>query len=265
MASDQTSALALRARLVLAAFLMLFVELALIRWLGANVLYLAYFSNVVLLGSFLGIGLGFLWTSRSEVAALPVRPARARRPSWCWCGVLDVKVGVAGEQLIFFNLDSSGPPRWVVLPVVFVAVADRDAVPRRGRGPVRSSAWPTSTRTSSTSSAASWAWWRSRSCRWPSSTRGCGRRSPRSGSLVAIAPGDRPPIVLAVAPLAVFLGVLVVESNEADTVWTPYYKVGIEPIGDTGRRDRHRQRHPHLAPGGRTPAPTPSTGPCTSR
>ena len=39
---------------------MLFVELALIRWLGSNVLYLSYFSNFVLLGSFLGIGIGFL-------------------------------------------------------------------------------------------------------------------------------------------------------------------------------------------------------------
>ena len=39
---------------------MLFVELALIRWTGANVLHLSYFSNFVLLGSFLGIGLGFL-------------------------------------------------------------------------------------------------------------------------------------------------------------------------------------------------------------
>ena len=39
---------------------MLFLELALIRWLGANVLYLGYFSNLILLGSFLGIGLGFL-------------------------------------------------------------------------------------------------------------------------------------------------------------------------------------------------------------
>src|ERR1700720_1727418 len=42
------------------SFLMLFVELALIRWTGANIVYLSYFSNFVLLGSFLGIGLGFL-------------------------------------------------------------------------------------------------------------------------------------------------------------------------------------------------------------
>ena len=49
-----------RWRLFLASVLMLFLELSLIRWLGANVVHLSYFSNFVLLGSFLGIGLGFL-------------------------------------------------------------------------------------------------------------------------------------------------------------------------------------------------------------
>ena len=47
-------------RLVILSCLMLFVELALIRWTGSNVVYLSYFSNFVLLGSFLGIGIGFL-------------------------------------------------------------------------------------------------------------------------------------------------------------------------------------------------------------
>ena len=41
-------------RLVLLSGLMLFVELALIRWTGSNVVFLSYFSNFVLLGSFLG-------------------------------------------------------------------------------------------------------------------------------------------------------------------------------------------------------------------
>ena len=49
-----------RLRLVLLSALMLFVELALIRWTGSRVIYLSYFSNFVLLGSFLGIGIGFL-------------------------------------------------------------------------------------------------------------------------------------------------------------------------------------------------------------
>ena len=49
-----------RTRLVLASALMLFVELALIRWVSSNNLYLVHLTNFVLLASFLGIGLGFL-------------------------------------------------------------------------------------------------------------------------------------------------------------------------------------------------------------
>jgi hypothetical protein len=49
-----------RLRLLLASFLMLFVELALIRWTAANNVYLAFLTNFVLLASFLGIGIGFL-------------------------------------------------------------------------------------------------------------------------------------------------------------------------------------------------------------
>jgi hypothetical protein len=49
-----------RLRLVSGSFLLLFVELALIRWTAANNVYLAYVTNFVLLASFLGIGVGFL-------------------------------------------------------------------------------------------------------------------------------------------------------------------------------------------------------------
>ena len=37
-----------RARLILLSFLMLFLELALIRWTAANVVYLSFFTNFVL-------------------------------------------------------------------------------------------------------------------------------------------------------------------------------------------------------------------------
>ena len=47
-------------RLVLLSFLMLFVELGLIRWSGAYIVYLSFFTNFVLLASFLGVGVGFL-------------------------------------------------------------------------------------------------------------------------------------------------------------------------------------------------------------
>ena len=67
-------------RLLLGSALMLFLELALIRWLGANIVHLSYFSNFVLLGSFLGIGLGFL-IARKSWSVLPCTAPSAGR---CW-------------------------------------------------------------------------------------------------------------------------------------------------------------------------------------
>ncbi len=49
-----------RAKLLFASFMMLFVELALIRWVTANNVYVTKATNFVLLASFLGIGIGFL-------------------------------------------------------------------------------------------------------------------------------------------------------------------------------------------------------------
>ncbi len=49
-----------QAQLVFASFVMLFAELALIRWVTANNVYVTRATNFVLLASFLGIGIGFL-------------------------------------------------------------------------------------------------------------------------------------------------------------------------------------------------------------
>src|SRR6188472_2333701 len=110
--------LSTRFRLVLASTLMLFLELALIRWSGAQVVHLAYFSNFVLLGSFLGIGLGFLR------AAAPNRPPRPM-PLYSLIVLLGligfvsaypVTVDRSGKSLIFFSSGATtGPPSWLML------------------------------------------------------------------------------------------------------------------------------------------------------
>jgi hypothetical protein len=73
-------ALSIPVRLVLASTLMLFLELSLIRWSGAQVVHLSYFSNFILLGSFLGIGLGFLRANRSKRTQPFYRPGWAQGP-----------------------------------------------------------------------------------------------------------------------------------------------------------------------------------------
>jgi hypothetical protein len=111
-----------RPRLFLLSFLMLFVELALIRWLGANVIYLSYFSNFVLLGSFLGIGIGFLH-ARSPLDLSGWAPV-ALLALIGFVLAFPVQVQHAGEQLIYFGRGTTtGLPVWLTLPVVFLAAA----------------------------------------------------------------------------------------------------------------------------------------------
>jgi spermidine synthase len=95
-----------RTRLVLASALMLFVELALIRWTSSNNLYLVHLTNFVLLASFLGIGLGFLLPRAGRdlfplapvllaalvafVLVFPVRTGTGRGGRWQLVGLFDM-------------------------------------------------------------------------------------------------------------------------------------------------------------------------------
>src|SRR5215212_8550919 len=112
----------IRTRLLLASALMLFLELALIRWAVSNVVHLCYFSNFVLLGSFLGVGIGFLRADRTTRAPLYFPVVLALLV----VGVLlfPVTVDRAGSALIFFtSLQTTGPPPWLALPLIFIGVA----------------------------------------------------------------------------------------------------------------------------------------------
>lgn len=111
-----------RTRLLLASFLMLFLELALIRWSGAEVVHLSYFSNFVLLGSFLGIGLGFLRADKAQ-RGRPLYSPVVLFALVIFLSVFPVAVNRADASVIYFNLSTSGPPIWVTLPVIFAAVA----------------------------------------------------------------------------------------------------------------------------------------------
>jgi SAM-dependent methyltransferase len=101
---------------------MLFVELALIRWSGSNVVYLSYFSNFVLLGSFLGIGLGFL-RGGARRNLFPFAPV-ALTFFVAFVLVFPVQIDRTGSDVIYFGThEATGLPAWLTLPVVFVAVA----------------------------------------------------------------------------------------------------------------------------------------------
>src|SRR5438093_10136765 len=110
-----------RAQLILASFLMLFVELVLIRWAGAYVVYLSYFANFILLGSFLGIGLGFLRAGRGPDLFLFAPVVLA-----LFVGLViafPATIDRTGGDLVYFGVQTHGLPVWLMLPFVFVATA----------------------------------------------------------------------------------------------------------------------------------------------
>jgi SAM-dependent methyltransferase len=112
-------------RVFLASFLVLFLEIALIRWMPAYIRLLSYFSNFILLASFLGIGIGCL-----------LAPLRSRLFNWfplfqaaviaaVYFFKLEVSIPTAGS--IYFSSGTSAKVVLVestmLLPVLFVIVA----------------------------------------------------------------------------------------------------------------------------------------------
>jgi spermidine synthase len=85
-----------RRRIAGCTFLVLYLELQLIRWLGAEMKLFSYFKNFVLMAAFAGLGLGCLRPERSE----------GRRMWLPWCVLALVLVCVSahtfGLSLLFF-------------------------------------------------------------------------------------------------------------------------------------------------------------------
>ena len=105
---------------MLASALMLFVELALIRWTSSNNLYLVHLTNFVLLASFLGIGLGFLSGGRGR-DLFPLAPGLLAALVG-FVLVCPVRTGTttAGGWALVGTLGTAPLPRWLSLTVVFL-------------------------------------------------------------------------------------------------------------------------------------------------
>ncbi len=110
-------------RLFLTSATLLFVELLLIRWIPANVVYVGFFSNFLLMASFLGIGAGILFgRDPHRLPISPFAPVLLAVVFLVTHAQLNVKLGSPNE--IFFGLaeSRSADANYLVLPMVFVLV-----------------------------------------------------------------------------------------------------------------------------------------------
>jgi len=112
-----------RVRLVLTSGSLLFVELLLIRWIPSEVRYIGFFSNFLLMASFLGIGIGILLGRRRERATIALFPflllavvALVTSIEW--------NVQIRSQDEIFFGLAENRAPEtnFLVLPLMFALV-----------------------------------------------------------------------------------------------------------------------------------------------
>lgn len=116
-----------RIELFLVSFLILFFELAAIRWFAATVVFLTFFTNIVLLACFLGMSVGLLTSSRPVNLVRTVLPlamlsfAAAVATNllyWQWADAVTIGLGnqQVSPQLIYFGTEyrPADPSRWVV-------------------------------------------------------------------------------------------------------------------------------------------------------
>src|SRR5262249_46820479 len=111
--------------LFLSSFLVLFLEIALIRWMPAYIRLLAYFSNFILLATFLGGGLGCLLASRRRslfpffVPGMIVLTLAVK--------YLRLEVAVPSTTSIYFSSGTAAPvvavESTLLLPLLFAMVA----------------------------------------------------------------------------------------------------------------------------------------------
>ena len=102
--------------LFLISFLILFFELACIRWFGSTVIFLTFFTNIVLMACFLGVSVGCLAAGRRVVVHERVRSPDAPRGRgglwrvlWAYQQFSQVMIDVGRQQspqLIYFGTDA---------------------------------------------------------------------------------------------------------------------------------------------------------------
>jgi spermidine synthase len=250
-------------RTFLASFLVLFLEVALIRWMPAYIRLLAYFSNFILLASFLGIGVGCLLAS-SRVRLFPWFPAlQAALILAVYYFRLEISVPTAGS--IYFSSGTSDKSVVLVestmlLPLLFVAVASLFATmaQRMGREmavlpPLAGYTWNIAGSLAGVAAFAiiSWlqlspVWWFGLAFASAVPLLIC---SEPSGSAGPSASSVRPSPSAAALNIAILVvSLVVVQAMARGAIWSPYYKITVANEGPDTVVEVNNIFHQSMAP-----------------
>jgi SAM-dependent methyltransferase len=235
-------------RIFLSSFLVLFLEVALIRWLPAQIRLLSYFSNFILLASFLGIGVGAL-------------VGRARRSLFVWypllqllvVGVvyffrLEVRINAPGS--IYFTSGTTDPVTAVettlLLPILFITVAalfatmaQRMAREMTGLPPLRAYTINLAGSLAGVAAFALVSWFEAKPSTW------------FVVAFVAAVPllrNQRWTTAAIAGLLCLVVSATLVVSMERGTIWSPYYKITVKQQGAETVVEVNNIWHQSMAP-----------------
>lgn len=237
-------------RIFLASFLILFLEIALIRWLPAQIRLLSYFSNFILLAAFLGIGIGallgrmrrslFLWYPLLQLVVIGV----------VYFFRLEVRINAPGS--IYFTSGTSDPVTAVettlLLPVLFVAVAmlfialaQRMAREMTELPPLRAYTINLAGSLAGVAGFAVASWFETRPSTW---------------FVIALAAslpllrGPRWKTVAIAGVLCLVASGALVADMQRNTIWSPYYKITLKTQGSETVVEVNNIWHQSMAPVG---------------
>lgn len=112
-------------KLFILSFLTLFLELTLIRFIPAHIRLVGYFNNLILLASFLGIGLGFLRPTTKSLIFFPLILICLQ----IFILLFRIEVSVQNSEVIFFNTIAAPNSNTrlvepqIILPIIFLLTA----------------------------------------------------------------------------------------------------------------------------------------------
>jgi hypothetical protein len=120
-----------RTRLFLVSFLILFLELACIRWFGSSVVFLTFFTNIILMACFLGMSVGLLSARNGFDFSRWVVPILCMAIALAWLSLSfynrqsNLNIDVGGQtspQQIFFGTEyRAKDPSKITIPIELIA------------------------------------------------------------------------------------------------------------------------------------------------
>jgi SAM-dependent methyltransferase len=243
-------------RTFLASFLVLFLEVALIRWMPAYVRLLAYFSNFILLASFLGIGIGCLLAPvrRSLFAWFPAVLTAVIAAVY----FVRLEIAVPESGSIYFTSGTAAPKVTVestmLLPIVFVivaalfaALAQRMAREMAALPPLRAYTINLAGSLAGVAAFAVMSW-----MEWPPVVwfgLACVSATPL---LLAEQPGLQPRrserLITVVNALLLVTSLGLVHQMARGTLWSPYYRIDVRQEGNDTVVDVNNIFHQSMAP-----------------